>query len=136
MKMEKQLDKFDSIILLLVKFQQQYPHIYIGGSVSLVLQKAIPHRIPKDIDIISQNRIHIYELFNTDKPYNRLIKKYKHEGILFDLFINPKAQFVEHIYNGYLLKLSPVDEVYQWKLKEKNIVHDKHLTDLKYYNGV
>jgi hypothetical protein len=122
-------------IALLAKFQQKYSNIYIGGSVSLILQGIIPYRVPKDIDIISTNRIHIYDLFEVKKERHRLIKTYKHEGLKFDLFINPNAQYVEHIYDGHVLKLSPVDEVYQWKLKKENMVKEKHLSDLKYYNG-
>jgi hypothetical protein len=125
----------ESILGVLSKFQQKYPNIYIGGSVSLILQGIIPYRVPKDIDIISINRIHVYDLFEVKKERHRLIKTYKHEGLKFDLFINPNAQYVEHIYDGHVLKLSPVDEVYQWKLKKENMVKEKHLSDLKYYNG-
>ena len=118
---------------VLLEFQQQHPNIYIGGSVALILQGIIPYRVPKDIDIISPNRIHIYDIFKVDKPHSKLIKRYRHQGFLFDLFINPNAQYVEHIYNGYTLKLSPVDEVYQWKLRRQNINNEKHINDLKYY---
>jgi hypothetical protein len=126
----------ESILEVLSKFQKKHPNIYIGGSVSLILQGIIPYRIPKDIDIISTNRIHIYDLFEVKKEKHRLIKKFKHNGLKFDLFINPNAQYIEHIYNGYTLKLSPVDEIYEWKLREKNIQNEKHINDLKYYNGV
>jgi hypothetical protein len=126
----------ESILEVLSKFQKKHPNIYIGGSVSLILQGIIPYRIPKDIDIISTNRIHIYDLFEVKKEKHRLIKKFKHNGLKFDLFINPNAQYIEHIYNGYTLKLSPVDEIYEWKLREKNIQSEKHINDLKYYNGI
>ena len=126
----------ENILEELSKFQQKYPNIYIGGSVSLMLQKVIPYRVPKDIDIISTNRIHIYDLFEVKKEKHRLIKRYKHEGLKFDLFINPNAQYIEYIYNGHVLKLSPIDEVYQWKLKKENVTKEKHLNDLKYYNGI
>lgn len=72
---------------ILIEFQQKYPNIYIGGSVSLILQGIIPYRVPKDIDIISTNRIHIYDLFGIDKPKHRLIKKHRYKDFLFDLFI-------------------------------------------------
>jgi len=126
----------ESILEVLSKFQKKHPNIYIGGSVSLILQGIIPYRIPKDIDIISTNRIHIYDLFEVKKEKHRLIKKFKHNELKFDLFINPNAQYIEHIYNGYTLKLSPVDEIYEWKLREKNIQNEKHINDLKYYNGL
>jgi hypothetical protein len=126
----------ESILEVLSKFQKKHPNIYIGGSVSLILQGIIPYRIPKDIDIISTNRIHIYDLFEVKKEKHRLIKKFKHNELKFDLFINPNAQYIEHIYNRYTLKLSPVDEIYEWKLREKNIQSEKHINDLKYYNGL
>jgi len=126
----------ESILEELSKFQKKHPNIYIGGSVSLILQGIIPYRIPKDIDIISINRIHIYDLFEVKKEKHKLIKKFKHNELRFDLFINPNAQYIEYIYNGYNLKLSPVDEVYEWKLREKNIQKEKHINDLKYYNGI
>lgn len=121
---------------VLFKFQQNHPDIYIGGSTSLILQGIIPYRIPKDIDIISTNRIHIYDLFGVDKPKHRLIKKHRYEDLLFDLFINPQAQYIEHIYYGHILKLSPADEIYEWKLREKNISREKHIEDLKYYEKI
>jgi hypothetical protein len=37
----------------IIKIQQHYPNIYIGGSVALILQNAIPVREPKDVDLIS-----------------------------------------------------------------------------------
>ena len=99
-----------------------------------MLQGIIPYRIPKDIDIISTNRVHIYDLFEVKKEKHKLIKTYRHEGLKFDLFINPNAQYVEYIYKGHILKLSPIDEVYQWKLRRENIIKEKHINDLKYYN--
>jgi len=123
-------------VTVIIKFQQKHPNIYIGGSVSLMLQGIIPYRIPKDIDIISVNRIHIYDLFEVKKEKHKLIKTYRHEGLKFDLFINPNAQYVDYMYKGHILKLSPVDEVYQWKLRKENMVKEKHINDLKYYNGI
>jgi hypothetical protein len=123
----------ENILETLSKFQKRHPNIYIGGSVSLILQNVIPYRIPKDIDIISTNRIHIYDLFEVKKEKHRLIKKFKHDGLKFDLFINPNAQYIEYIYNRCVLKLSPIDEIYEWKLKEKNIQTEKHINDLQYY---
>jgi hypothetical protein len=126
----------ENILETLSKFQKRHPNIYIGGSVSLILQNVIPYRIPKDIDIISTNRIHIYDLFEVKKEKHRLIKKFKHDGLKFDLFINPNAQYIEYIYNGYTFKLSPVDEVYQWKLKDQNVNTEKHANDLKHYEKI
>jgi len=121
---------------VLLEFQQQHPDIYIGGSVALILQGVIPYRVPKDIDIISPKRIHIYEIFGVNKPHHKISKRYRHNSFLFDLFINPNAQYVEYIYNGCTLKLSPVDEVYQWKLKDQNVNTEKHANDLKHYEKI
>jgi hypothetical protein len=123
-----------SILNILVKFQNQNPNIYVGGSVSLILQNIIPYRVPKDIDIITPNRIHIYELFNVnDKPKHPVVRRYRYSDLLFELFINPQAQYIEHIYNGHIIKLSPADEIYEWKKRERNINNKKHSDDLKYY---
>jgi hypothetical protein len=49
------------------------------------------------------------------------------------LFINPNAQYVEYDYNGSILKLSPIQEVMDWKLKQLNRDHSKkHLNDIEY----
>ena len=120
---------------ILVKFQNQNPNIYIGGSVSLILQKVIPHRIPHDIDIITPNRIHIYELFNvSDKPKHRMVRRYRHNNLLFELFYNPKAEYIEYNWKGNILKLSPIEEIYQWKFKKENINRPKHSNDILHYN--
>ena len=125
----------DKLLDILVELQKQHPNIYIGGSTSLILQETIPYRIPKDIDLVSINYIHIYDLFNVNKAKHSLATKYKHKNVLFDLFINPSAQYIKYNYNNNTIKLSPVDEIYQWKLKKKNIYKQKHINDLKYYEA-
>ncbi len=57
----------------IIKIQQHYPNIYVGGSVALILQNAIPIREPKDVDLISPVKIHIYDIFN-----NFVMVKTKH----------------------------------------------------------
>lgn len=123
--------KINNILQILNKFQQTNPNIYIGGSVSLILQDVIPERIPKDIDIISPTRIHINEIFDINKP--KIVRSYKFEGLKFELFNNPNAQYIEYNKNGIKLKLSPIDEIMEWKLKKQNIDNPKHNNDLKYY---
>ena len=120
-----------SILYTLVKFQNQNPNIYIGGSTSLILQNSIPYRIPHDIDIITPIRTHIYEVFNIpNKPKHSMIRRYKFDNLMFELFYNPKAEYVEYNWKNNILKLSPVDEVYEWKMLDKNITREKHLNDL------
>jgi hypothetical protein len=124
----------DKILSVLVEFQQQSPNIYIGGSVSLILQNIIPPRIPHDIDIISPYKTHIFEIFNViDREHHRIAKIYRYKDLKFDLYYNPKAQYIEHEWKGNILKISPADEIYEWKLRETNIKREKHLNDIEFY---
>lgn len=121
-----------SIFKELINFQLSNPNIYIGGSVSLILQNYIPYRVPKDVDIISKERIHIYDIFKTDKLKKNRIKTYKHNNIIYDLFYNPNAEFIEYETEFGLLKISPIEEILNWKrkwiLKDPN--NKKHTNDL------
>jgi hypothetical protein len=125
----------------IVRFQKQYPNIYVGGSIALMLQEAIPYRIPKDIDLITPQKIHIYDLFTETQdrpnkhPMSRIVNIY---GTKWELFHNPDAQFVEHYYKGNHIKISPIQEIYDWKIKfsKKYPEDEKHIKDIKYYNGI
>ena len=124
----------DTILDTLLEFQQRHPHIYIGGSVSLMLQEAIPLRTPKDIDIISPQRIHIHDIFGiTESKRHKLQHRHRHNGFIFELFYNPRAQYTPYIYKGKIIKLSPINEINAWKSKDMNVVKPKHANDLKYY---
>jgi len=124
----------DNLLPILLEFQQRNPHIYIGGSVSLMLQEAIPVRIPKDIDIISTQRTHIHDIFGiTESKKHKLQRRHRHNGFVFELFYNPKAQYTPYIYKGKIIKLSPINEINAWKLQDINLVKPKHANDLKYY---
>jgi hypothetical protein len=130
---------FNQILSILNDFQNQHPNIYIGGSTSLILQEVIPFRIPQDIDIITPTRIHIYDIFNVDKNKTRFrrTKTYKYNDLKFDLFINPSCDYIEYNYKNYHLKLSPVDEIYKWKINPPYSIdtstQEKHIFDIKYY---
>ena len=117
----------------LINFQKQNPYIYIGGSVSLILQNYIPYRIPKDIDIISKNRIHVYDIFNINKLKNKRIKSIKYNNLQWDLFINPDAEYIEYKTEFGIIKISPIDEILEWKRKflVKYSNNIKHKQDLK-----
>jgi len=120
------------ILYKLINFQYINPNIYIGGSVSLILQNYIPYRIPKDIDIISKDRIHIYDIFNIDKEKNKRIKSIKYNNLQWDLFINPNAKYIEFNTKFGILKISPIDEILEWKFRflEKHTLNTKHKQDL------
>lgn len=130
--------KFINIIDTLLEFQENNPNIYIGGSISLILQKVIPVRIPKDIDIITPQRTYICEIFHLDKPKHRFFRRYKYNDVLFELFYNPKAQYIEYTIKNKILKLSPIDEVFEWKINPPYIFNEssskKHSKDIKEYN--
>jgi len=119
----------------IVKFQQNNPNIYIGGSVALLLQDAIPFRIPKDIDIITPNKIHIHDIFKVESNKHPRIRSYKYNDLKWELFYNPEAKYIEYIYIGNIIKLSPVDEIMNWKYRFQKYAPDniKNNTDIEYY---
>jgi hypothetical protein len=130
--------EINNILDSLVIFQQYNPNIYIGGSVSLILQNIIPFRVPKDIDIISPERIHVYDIFRIEgrKKLN-IIRRYSYDNSIYELFFNPKADYVEYKWKDNIIKLSPADEVFEWKFRDKNKNKEKHKKDIEYYlNGV
>lgn len=107
----------EDIIFELIIFQKTNPNIYIGGSIALMLQKTIPQRIPKDIDIISKENIHIYDIFNIDKFKHPKIKLFKRENLKYELFINKNTKYINFNYQGNNIKITPVEEILDWKLK-------------------
>ena len=124
-----------NILDKILSIQQQYPDIYVGGSVALVLQKAIPFRKPKDVDLISPYKTHIYEVFNVDRDKHFRIRSHSYDNIRFELFHNPNAEYVKGYYKGNIIKLSPVDEIMEWKFNQlltKRTNIDKHIKDLQY----
>ena len=125
----------NDILQNIVELQQKYPNLYIGGSISLILQNAIPFRKIHDIDIIITERVHIYDIFEVkDREKHKLIRNYTSNGIRNELFRNEKAQFINYNYNGYTIKISPVDEVMEWKRKFSHI--EKHKKDLEFYEKI
>jgi hypothetical protein len=128
-----------NILNEILKIQQQYPNIYIGGSIALILQKVIPYRKPKDIDLISPDRIHIYEIFSIDKEKHWRIRNKTINNIRFEIFHNPNAEYIKYKYKGNVIKLSPTDEIMEWKINqllehsESKNIFKKHLIDLQYH---
>ena len=121
------------IIKEIINIQQQYPNIYVGGSVALILQKAIPFRKPKDVDLISLDKLNIFDIFSTVKHRRPSIKTHVYNNIRFEIFNNPKAEYIEYNHNGHILKLSPVQEIMDWKLKRIDKKPDiKHSNDIEY----
>ena len=125
----------DNIIEKLVEFQYYNPNIYIGGSIALMLQNAIPYRIPKDVDIISPVKIHIYDVFNVDRDKPFYVRQYKYNDLRWELFYNSNAKYIYYSQNGNTLKISPVDEIMEWKYKFQKKAPDnaKNNKDIEYY---
>ncbi len=124
-----------NILDKILSIQQQYPDIYVGGSIALILQKAIPFRKPKDVDLISPYKTHIYEVFNVNRDKHFRIRSYNYDNIRFELFHNPNAEYVKGYYKGNIIKLSPVDEIMEWKFNQlltKRTNLEKHIKDLQY----
>lgn len=125
----------DYIWDILSNIQYMNNDVYIGGSLSLILQGSIPYRIPNDIDLILLNKNHIYNILEIDNKFKRprLNRRCRYGGMSFESFYNPTAEYVEYNHNGYILKLSPPGEVFKWKIGNNHI---KHQSDLVYYNPV
>ena len=108
--------------------QEQYDYIYLGGSIALILQNAISPREVSDVDLISTKySINIFKVLNIGK-INHFRLCY-HEGIKWELFKNTKAEYI--LING--LKLSPVDEIFDWKLNKST--KQKHQIDYDSYKN-
>jgi hypothetical protein len=124
-----------NILDKILSIQQQYPDIYVGGSVALILQKAIPFRKPKDVDLISPYKTHIYEVFNVNRDKHFRIRSHSYDNIRFELFHNSNAEYVKGYYKGNIIKLSPVDEIMEWKFNQlltKRTNLEKHIKDLQH----
>jgi hypothetical protein len=108
------------------------PTIYIGGSLPLIVYGVIPYRIPKDIDLISCIPIKECGL-DAKKGFNSY--KFKKDGINFEIFYNPKAEYIEYNYKEHIFKFSPIEEIMDFKLELSNreITCTKHLEDIKCY---
>lgn len=102
------------LLKYIVPLQKQYPDFYLGGSLALILQKHIPARDVKDLDIISP--VSFGDLHETKFPYRGMVTSKKTYHIreiktCLDFFHNPKAKYIAVKFQGYTIKLSPVNEI-------------------------
>jgi len=102
------------LLKYIVPLQKQYPDFYLGGSLALILQKHIPARDVKDLDIISP--VSFGDLHETKFPYKGMVTSKKTYHIreiktCLDFFHNPKAKYVTANIQGHTIKLSPIDEI-------------------------
>jgi hypothetical protein len=102
------------LLKYIVPLQKQYPDFYLGGSLALILQKHIPARDVKDLDIISP--VSFGDLHETKFPYRGMVTSKKTYHIreiktCLDFFHNPKAKYIAVKFQGHNIKLSPVNEI-------------------------
>jgi hypothetical protein len=102
------------LLKYIVPLQKQYPDFYLGGSLALILQKHIPARDVKDLDIISPASFG--DLHETKFPYRGMVTSKKTYHIreiktCLDFFHNPKAKYITIKFQGHNIKLSPVNEI-------------------------
>ena len=127
--MVKQVNK--NIIFSILEIQNNNPNIYVGGSISLILQGIIPYREIHDVDLIYNEKIQIHDVFNVNER-KCIRNKIHYNGIEHELFVNKNARYVNFDYNGLIIKLSPIDETIEWKKTFYNrYKKEKHLIDLK-----
>ena len=115
-----------------IPIQFKYPFVSLGGSIPLILNKQIPFRPIKDIDIISTQFISkaeikheifgypLYEIgeeiFNISE-YRLACNKPFTQGVGLDIFVNPKATYYYVKFKDLKLRISPPEEIIQFKFK-------------------
>jgi hypothetical protein len=127
--MNPQIDK--NIIRNILEIQNNNPNVYIGGSISLILQGVIPYREIHDVDLIYNQKIQIHDIFNTTGKKSIRNKIY-YNGIEHELFVNKDAKYINFDCGGLIIKLSPINETIEWKkIFYGKYKKEKHLIDLK-----
>jgi hypothetical protein len=129
MELDIQLEKY---LEDYIKIQNNFDFISLGGSLPLMIYGKIPFRKIKDFDIISTQYVDkseiLYKAFNKMPPTfpirgNHII----HNNHKFDLFINPNATYDFIFFEGYNLRLSPIEEILfhkSYHLHKKKTVED------------
>ena len=117
MELDIQLEKY---LEDYIKIQNSFDFISLGGSLPLMIYGYIPFREIKDFDIISTQYIDKNEIIY--KAFNILPPKYPvkgnhitHNRNKFDLYINPNATYNFIFFEGYNLRLSPLEEILFFK---------------------
>jgi len=130
------INSYDKIYNILnqyyIPIQHRYSFISLGGSIPLILSQLIPFRPIKDIDIIStqfiskaeiKHEIFGYPLYEIkEEPFQ--ISEYRlncnkpfTQGVGLDIFINPKATYYYVKFKDLKLRISPPEEIVQFKFK-------------------
>jgi len=142
---------YDGLVQYYYPIQNKYSYVSLGGSIPLIITNTIPFRPVKDIDIISTQFISKaeikYEVFGCglyeldDQPfdigrYKTICNKPLTQDLGLDLFINPQATYYYIKYRDLKLRISPPEEIFQFKFKRG--LQSSHQTkqDLKEFLAV
>ena len=124
------------------KLQQTYPHFIVGGSVALYLHGVVLDRwindSKKDIDIITpyytliQHTDHIKVTDGETTKSSGCDFDYATEvdGIKVDVLIDPKARYEIKTCDGIQLKVAPLLNIMEAKLRYALAGNQKHVEDL------
>jgi hypothetical protein len=123
---------YDILNRYYIPIQHKYSFISLGGSIPLILTQQIPFRPIKDIDVISTQFISkaeikhevfgypLYEVgenqFNISE-YRLICNKPFTQGVGLDIFVNPKATYYYVKFRDLKLRISPPEEIVQFKFK-------------------
>ena len=126
------IEIYDVLKKYYVPIQDKYSFISLGGSIPLIISNLIPFRPIKDIDIISTQFVSkaeikheifgcsVYEL-PSEHPFSMGdYRSYCHKpftDIGLDIFINPQATYYYVKYKDLKLRISPPEEIIQFKFK-------------------
>jgi hypothetical protein len=130
------INSYNEIYNILDKYyipiQFKYSFVSLGGSIPLILNKQIPFRPIKDIDIIStqfiskaeiKHEIFGYPLYEVEEntfdinKYRLICNKPFTQGVGLDIFINPKATYYYVKFRDLKLRISPPEEIINFKFK-------------------
>ena len=107
----------DDFLDSLVEFQLLNPEVYIGGSVALMLQQAIPYRKPKDLDLVTFTEKTFAELKGISRRRAEYgFYGYVVGGMLCELMCDPEPiELVEYKHGSGIIRLGTIDRIVYWK---------------------
>ena len=133
----------DKVLDTVVEIQKEHPDVYLGGSISLMLQNILSREIG-DVDLETQKKMYIRQVLKEAPHVNLHI--YIKDGVKYELLPNPSdyhqdGSYVEYNYKESILRLVPAERII--KVKEKYILNpkcsdpQKHIDDINnYYNSL
>jgi hypothetical protein len=132
----------DKVLDTVVEIQKEHPDVYLGGSISLMLQNVLSRKLG-DVDLETQEKMYIRQILKA-APHVNVYTYYTEDGVKYELLPNPSdyhqdKSYVEYNYKENVLRLVPAERII--KVKEKYILNpkcsdpQKHIDDINnYYN--